>query len=67
MHPYLARVLGVRLVDEMHQKEHVVRKVVFFLAVRFETARYLVQIVFADTANKARRLWATEKRYVFNT
>jgi hypothetical protein len=39
----LACILRVRLVDQMHQEEHIIGQVMLFLNVDVETVRYLLR------------------------
>lgn len=53
---YLSSVLGFRLVDKMHQEEHIIGKVMLFHNVYLKTTRYRIKKVLAHTTNKACRL-----------
>ena len=50
---YLASVFGIGLINQMHNKEHVIGEVVLFHCVNFKAVRTLVKILFANAANEA--------------
>ena len=55
---YLSSVFGHGLVDQMHEKEHVVGEIVLTHRVYLEAVRGLVKVVVANVAYKASRLQA---------
>ena len=46
-------IFRVRFVDEMHEEEEVIGKVVFFHRVRLEAVRVFVEVICPDAANEA--------------
>lgn len=53
---YLAGVLALVLIDQMHQEEHVVGKVVLLHRVYLKSVWHLVKEVYADATDEAGRL-----------
>lgn len=52
----LTGVFGVGFVDQMHEKEHIVGKVVLAHCVNFKAVRHLVKVLFAYSTYETIRL-----------